>query len=545
MSESTENGEGTGSAAGAIGAAADPGGSGSIRGALVASFVAMFTATVAMVAPAALNGDIQSRLHASGSQLSWVTAIFFIPTAALELTFGVVGDLIGRKRLLVAGSVVLVVGDGIGALAGSMPVLLTAQAVAGLGAAILFPTSLAAVAHLTPDPRERAKGIAMWSMALALGAAAGPTISGAIALHNSFRWAYGAVFLLGIASVIISILLARDSRAPEGRGLDLPGQILFAVSLTAILFGVIQGSNTSYSSPRIIACLAGGTALMIAFIVVEFHVRYSLINIELFRDRNYSGAVLVGLLSAIGFFGFNYGVSIRISVIQGQDSLVVGLASTIQAAVPLVLWPVLGRFLFRVPARWVAVLGLAAVAIAEFWAASVPISDRSLLPLVPALLLGGFGIVAAVSSTSASAVDVPKEKEGMASGTINMARDTGAAAGVAAIGAIALAHASSALPGELAKSGLSGQALAVVNHVAAAGGPVAVAHAPLGPISALAGPAAQNALWHGYSLGIVVAGCLTSVSIILTLVMIRPKRPEKSRAANGAQIPAPTLPADA
>ena len=498
---------------------------------MIASFTAMFTATIAMVAPAALNGDIQSQLHASGSQLSWVTAIFFIPTAALELTFGVVGDLLGRKRLLVAGSVVLAIGVGIGGLAGSVPVLLVAQAVAGLGAAILFPTSLAAVAHLTPDPRERAKGIAMWSMALALGAAAGPTIGGAIGLHNSFRWAYAAVFLLAVASLLVSALLARDSRSPEGRGLDLPGQVLFALGLTAILFGVIQGSNTSYSSPRIVACLAGGAVLLLAFVAVEFRVRFSLINIDLFRSVDYSGAVLVGLLSAIGFFGFNYGVSIRLSVIQGQDSLIVGLASTIEAAVPLLLWPVLGRFLYRVPARWVLVLGLACVAVAEFWAATVPISDRSLLPLVPALLIGGFGIVAAVSSTSAVAVAVSKENEGAASGTINMARDTGAAAGVAAIGAIALAHAASALPGDLARSGLSGQALAVVNHVAAAGGPVAVAHAPLGPISALAVPAAQNALWHGYSLGMVVAGCLTVLSIIVSLAMIRPKRAEEQSAA--------------
>jgi MFS family permease len=516
-----------------------------IRGAMIASFTAMFTATIAMVAPAALNGDIQSQLHASGSQLSWVTAIFFIPTAALELTFGVVGDLLGRKRLLVAGSVVLAVGVGIGGLAVNVPVLLVAQAVAGVGAAILFPTSLASVAHLTPDPRERAKGIVMWSMALAIGAAVGPVMSGAIGLHNSFRWAYGAIFLLALASAAVSALLARDSRSPEGRGLDLAGQILFAVALTAILFGVIQGSNTGYSSPGIIACLAGGTALMIAFVAVEFRVRYSLINIELFKSVNYSGAVLVGLISAIGFFGFNYSVSIRISVIQGQSSLVVGLASTIQAAVPLVLWPVLGRLLYRVPARWMAVLGLACVATAEFWAATVPIADRSLLPLVPELLLGGFGIVLAISSTSASVVDVPEEKEGIASGTINMARDTGAAAGVAAIGAIALAHAASALPGALAKSGLSGQALAIVNHVAAAGGPVAVARAPLGPISAVAGPAAQNALWHGYSLGMVVAGCLTILSIAASLVMIRPKRNQERPAGDEAYHRAPTEAAEA
>jgi MFS family permease len=513
---------------------------------MIASLVAMFTATVAMVAPAALNGDIQSRLHASGSQLSWITAIFFIPTAALELTFGVVGDLIGRKRLLVAGSVVLAVGDGIGALAGSVPVLLVAQAVAGVGAAILFPTSLASVAQLTPDPRERAKGVAMWSMALALGGAVGPTIGGAIGLHNSFRWAYAAVFVLAVVSIIISALLARDSRAPERRRVDVAGQVLFAAALTAILFGVIQGSNTSYSSPRIIACLTGGTVLMAAFIAVEFRVRHSLINIELFRSVNYSGAVLVGLLSAIGFFGFNYGISIRISVIQGQDSLVVGLASTIQGAVPLLLWPVFGRLLYRFSARWVAVLGLVCVAAAELWASTVPIADRSLLPLVPELLLAGFGIVAAVSATSASVVDVPQDKESIASGTINMARDTGAAAGVAAIGAIALAHAASALPGELAKSGLSGPALAVVNHVAAAGGPVAVAHAPLGPISTLAGPAAENALWHGYSLAMVVAGCISVVSVLLSLVMFRPPRNNRDQlAAERAQVPAPTMAADA
>jgi len=367
MSEPTE--QGTTGEPSARGAAIP--GSGRIRGALLASFIAMFTATLAMVAPAALNGDIQVQLNATGSQLSWITAIFFIPTAALELTFGVIGDLVGRKRLLVVGSVVLAVGVGIGALAGNVAVLLVGQAVAGVGAAIAFPTSLASVAHLTPDPRERAKGIATWSMALALGGAAGPTISGAIGLHNSFRWAYGAVFLLAVVSVLVTVLLARDSRSPEGRGLDLAGQILFAVALTAILFGVIQGSNTSYSSPRIIACLAGGTALMITFVAVEFRVRYSLINVELFKSVNYSGSVLVGLLSAIGYFGFNYCVSIRLSVIQGHDSLFVGLTGTIQAAVPLVLWPVLGRFLYRASARWMAVLGLSAMAAAEFWVATV------------------------------------------------------------------------------------------------------------------------------------------------------------------------------
>ncbi|HEX3782641.1 MAG TPA: MFS transporter [Pseudonocardiaceae bacterium] len=489
--------------------------------AMLGIFSAVFLANVAMVLPAALSGVIQSSLHTSGSQLSWISAIFFIPTAALELTFGVVGDLVGRKRLLIIGTLVLALGDGIGMLAGSVTVLMIGQAVAGVGAAVLFPTSLAAVAVLTPDPRSRARGIAMWTMAMAIGAAAGPAISGAIGLHASFHWAYAVVFVAALVCAVISVIGMPDSRAPEGRGLDIGGQITFAVALTAILFGVIQGANGGYGSPPIIACLAGGAVLLVVFVTIEFRVRFSLINTELFRSLTYSGAALIGLINAVGFFGYNYSVSIRIGVIQGQDSLTVGLASTIQVAVPLLLWPVFDRFLYRIAPRWVMVGGLSAMAISQFWLAATPIGDRFLLDLAPSLLLAGFGFVAVVSSTSACMVDVPATKEGIASGTINMARDTGAAIGIAAIGAIALGTAGSALPGFLATFGVSGKALAIVDKINAAGGPIAVAHADIGPISARSIPAAQNALWHGFSLGSVWCGVFSVVSIVIALFMIR------------------------
>jgi len=491
------------------------------RGALVAVFSAVFLANFAMVMPAALSGVIQSDLQASGSQLGWISAIFFIPTAALELTFGVVGDLVGRKRLLVIGTLVLALGEAINVAAPAVPVLMVGQAIAGIGAAILFPTSLAAVAALTPDPRSRARGIATWTMAMAIGAASGPAISGAIGLHASFHWAYAVVFLAAIACAVINVLAMVDSRAPEGRGLDIAGQITFAVALTTILFGVIQGADVGYTSPPIIACLAGGAALLVVFVVIELRSRFPLIHTELFRSPTYTGAALVGLVNAVGFFAYNYCVSIRIGVIQGQDSLTVGLASTIQVAVPLLIWPVFDRFLYRLAPRWVMVGGLSAMAIGQFWLAAVPISDTALLDLTPSLLLAGFGFVAVVSSTSACMVDVPVHKEGIASGTISMARDTGAAIGIAAIGAIALANAGSVLPDFLARFGVTGNALAVVQHVAEAGGPIAVAHADLGPISARAMPAAQNALWHGYSLGFVWCGVFSVVSIAIALVLIR------------------------
>ncbi|MFI9387876.1 MFS transporter [Kutzneria sp. NPDC052558] len=491
------------------------------RGALLAVFSAVFLANFAMVMPAALSGVIQSELQASGTQLGWISAIFFIPTAALELTFGVIGDRVGRKRLLVIGTLVLALGEGVNMVAPAVPVLMVGQAIAGIGAAILFPTSLAAVAALTPDPRARARGIATWAMAMAIGAATAPAISGAIGLHASFHWAYAVVFAVAIGCALINAVAMVDSRATENRGLDIAGQITFAVALTAILFGVIQGADVGYTTPPIIASLAGGAALMAVFVLIELRTEHSLIHTELFRSPTYTGAALVGLINAVGFFAYNYCVSIRLGVIQGQDSLTVGLASTIQVAVPLVVWPVFAKFLFRLAPRRVMVGGLVAMAIGQFWLAAVPIADTSLLDLTPSLLLAGIGFVAVVSSTSACMVDVPAHKEGIASGTISMARDTGAAVGIAAIGAIALANAGSVLPEFLARAGITGDALATVNHVAAAGGPIAVAHANLGPISARSIPAAQNALWHGFSLGFVWCGGFTVVSIAIALLLIR------------------------
>jgi hypothetical protein len=142
----------------------------------------------------------------------------------------------------------------------------------------------------------------------------------------------------------------------------------------------------------------------------------------------------------------------------------------------------------------------------------------------------GFGFPAVPSTTSAGAVNVvPPRLAGMASATTNMVRDTGGVVGVAIASAIGFGNAASALPGFLAKNGVTGPFLAIVNHVASIGGPVAVAHAPLGPQAALSMSAAQAALWHGFSLSLLLSCALTVVSVVIALVLIR-SIPAGSRA---------------
>jgi MFS family permease len=489
---------------------------------MLPAFVAVFVAEFAMVFVAPLNGVIQADLHTTGSQLSWVTAIFFLPTAALELTFGVLGDLFGRKRLLVGGTLAVAAGASIGAAAGSIQVLFIGQAVAGIGAAIIFPTSLAIIANQTPQPKDRARGVALWTMGITVGAAVGPVSSGAIGLTGSYRWAYVAVLVGAVVATVLSLVWAPDSRAAEGRGLDLAGQVSLAVALTAILYGLIEGPDLGWGSVTILGCLGGSVVLFAVFIVIENRTRFPLLDLSLLKIPTFSGAALVALISTCGFTAFIYTVAIRVAVIQGHNSLVVGLMNLIVGGIPILLWPFFGRLLFRIQLRWIMVTGLVAIAVAQVWVSTMPITDLSIGHLAPPLLLAGFGFPAVLSTTSAGAVNVVSPRlAGMASATTNMVRDTGGVVGVAIASAIGFGNAATALPAFLAKNGVTGHFLAIVDQVAAKAGPVAVAHANLGPLSARSTSAAQAALWHGFALSLLLSCALSVVSLLIALIMIR------------------------
>ncbi|MEW1777053.1 MFS transporter [Streptomyces sp. NPDC086777] len=162
---------------------------------------------------------------ASRSQAAWVTSAFILPTAILELNFGVVGDLFGRKRLLVLGGFVPAVGELLNATSQNITMLWIGQALAGIGAAALFPSSLAVVAAATPEEKDRAKAVSTWALSISLASAVGPLSSGVPATVADFRWAFAPPVVLGIAVGISCWAPVTDSRAPGGRALDRPGQI--------------------------------------------------------------------------------------------------------------------------------------------------------------------------------------------------------------------------------------------------------------------------------------------------------------------------------
>jgi MFS family permease len=491
-------------------------------GTLVAGCFAVMLAQIGIAIPATLNGLFQEDLHPIGSQLTWISDAFLLPVAVLELSFGVLGDLFGRKRLLVGGAALLTAGEIIAAAASGVHVLWIGQALAGLGAAALFPTSLAMIASGTHTARDRARAIALWAGFLSAGGFIAPVLGGITGNYGSWRWSFIVVAMLGGVAIILGLLFARNSSAPEGRSLDWPGQITLAVSLFALLYAVIQGPTDGWGSGAVAGGFVIAAIFMALFIGAELRAPSPLLRLDLFKNRGFAVASIVAVIGMFAFLGTAYATSIRLGPIQHQSPLRTSVPFLLLQGPAFVLIPLTSRLLERVNPRWLLGSGLAIMAIGQFLAAALPVSDTSLTALVLPIGLVGIGFAFSVSSITATAVNTaPIHFAGMASATTSLLRDFGFTLGPALVGAVALSQAASTFTAHLPGAGLPPDQVSVAREVAAEGGPLAVNGLPPGVPGSAAHQIAFDALGHGYSIGYVVCGIAAAVAAVLTVIALR------------------------
>ncbi|MFI2261302.1 MFS transporter [Streptomyces tubercidicus] len=509
------------------------------KGTLIACCLAVCVAQIGLVLPASLNGLMQQSLKLDGSQLVWVSAAFFLPTATLGLTFGVVGDLFGRKRMLVGGAALMALGCTLAATAHSATPLFIGQATSGLGAAALFPSSLALLTAAAPEPQARARVLAAWTASLTTGAFAAPLISGVSGEQGSFRLAFAVVSAIAVASAVVSLLGSGDSCAPEGRALDWGGQITIAGGLLVLLYAVIEGPNYGWASPRTVAGFVLAAVLIAAFLRIESRTTAPMLRLDLFKIPRIWASAVVAVIGMFGFIGSGYSLSIRVGVIQHQSPMASALPFMVIAAVTPVVSFALARLLERFSPRLVLVIGFAVMAAGQFWLAVLPITQTSLLAMLPALLLNGLGFGFAVSGLTAATVNsVPIELAGMASASTSLIQQIGQTFGAAIISTVALSSSASALAQGLPPLGLAPDHLNAVHQALAEGGPLAV----LGAFGGTDHPVAQatvTALAHGFSVGQIICACASLTALTISALFIRP-------TAKAAQhTPAPPLAAAA
>ncbi len=550
------------------------------RGTLVAAALAVCVGQLALAIPAVLNGLFQQDLGTSASQLTWISDAFLVPVTLFELSFGVLGDLFGRKRLLIIGAGAICVGElvsvltpGAGTSTGSrVLVLWIGQALSGVGAAALFPTTLAMIAAGTHTAHERGRAIAIWAAALSTGGFLSPLLGGLIVRLSwgsdptaNWRWAFILVLALSLASLLTSLVFAENSSAPEGRSLDWPGQITIAIALFGLLFAIIQASTAGWGSAEVIIGLVVAAVFLSLFIAAERRAAAPLLRLDLFTRRAFAVTALVTVSGMFAMLGTCYAVSVRLSAIQGFSPLKTSIAFLLLNGLTLLQVPLTMRILPRWNPRWMLVTGFGLMAAGDFWLSSAASGSISYGPIVPGLALVGFGFAFSVSSVTAVAVNsVEVRLAGMASGATSQLRDFGFTLGPALIGAIALSRAASTIHDRIAANPALAKAVAGF-YGAAAHAPAAakakllpaIAAVKSGPLGANAVPAtapgpggkpiplnplhdvAFHALDHAYRLGFVVCGAAAALSFVLAGVALGGIRHSEEPAPEGdlARVP--------
>jgi MFS family permease len=531
-------------------------------GTLVAAMLAVCVGQVALAIPAVLNGLFQQDLGTSAAQLTWISDAFLVPVTLLELTFGALGDLFGRKRLLLIGAGLIAAGELVSVLTPGassstdtrVVVLWIGQALAGIGAAALFPTTLAMIAVGTHTARERGRAIAFWAAALSTGGFLSPVLGGLVTKlkfgsdpNASWRWAFLVVMVLALLSLAVSARFARNSSAPEGRSLDWPGQFTIAIALFALLFAIIQAPTSGWGSTEVVVGFVVAAVGLVLFVMVERRTPAPLLRLSLFSNRSFAVTSVVTVLGMFAFLGTAYASSVRLSSIQGFSPLKTSIAFVLLQGVTLAQVPLTARLLPKVNPRWMLTGGFALIAIGDFWLSQTSATNFSVGPVIPPLLIVGFGFAFAISSVTAVAVNtVPDRLEGMASGTTSLLRDFGFTLGPALVGAVALSRAASSIHNQISSSPTVQKALntfyaspahvPAAQHAKVAAAVGAVRSGPLGQNAVpatVAGPGghpmpfnplkhiAFHALDSAYAVGYGVCAAAAAAAFLLALVALR------------------------
>jgi EmrB/QacA subfamily drug resistance transporter len=473
----------------------------------VAIFMLLLDITVVNVA----LPDIQRSLHSSFQDLQWVVNAYSLTLAAFLLTAGALADLLGRRRVFVAGLIVFTISSAGCGLASSPLALNLARAVQGTGGAMMFATSLALIAQAFHG-KERGIAFGVFGGVIGAAVAVGPVLGGVITSGIGWEWIFFVNVPIGVLAVILTLTQVADSRDPEAKGVDWMGLLTFSGSLFLLVFALIQGNEKGWGSTRILAYLIGSAVLIVMFVIVERRQARPMLDLSLFRRPAFAGASIVAFAVSASMFSMFLYLTLYIQDVLGYGPLQAGLRFLPVTLLSFTVAPIAGRLSVRVPVRLLLGIGLLLVS-AGLLAMTAASASSGWTTLIPGFVIAGAGIGLINPPLASTAIGVVHHsRSGMASGINNTFRQVGIATGIAGLGAVFqhdVTHNTTAL---LRSSG-SGREVLLAAHGRLSG---ALVSGDVGALARNLPPAARAALTHSYRVGFT--GALTSILIIASLV---------------------------
>ena len=405
---------------------------------LVVLCLAVFCVMVATMIVNILLPTLNRELDASTKDLLWIVDAFNLVFAALVLAAGSLSDRFGRKGALMTGLAIYIVASTLSAFASSAEMLILWRAVAGLGAAVVFPTTLSIISNVFPDRAERAKAIGMWGAASGASVAIGPVIGGAMV--EASEW--GAAFLFcsgaGVLTLALTIFLVPTSRDPEVPRLDYVGLVLSICALGMLVYAIIQAPERGWGSPASLGDFGAAACLLVAFALWESQVRVPMLDVRLFTNLRFTAAAGAVTFSFFALFGFIFLITQYSQFVLGWGVLEAGLRQ-IPVAFAVAGASLIGTPLaVRLGTKLVVCVGSLFLVVGFYWVSTC--DEATTYPTIVGQMVTigiGMGLTSAPATEAIMGV-VPAAKAGIGSAVNDATRELGGTLGVAVIGSIAL-----------------------------------------------------------------------------------------------------------
>jgi EmrB/QacA subfamily drug resistance transporter len=441
--------------------------------------------------------SIQDDLGFSQSSLAWVVNAYLIAFGGLLLLAGRFGDLIGRRKIFLAGLGVFTVASMLCGSAQSEGMLVAARFVQGIGGAMTSAVILGMIVTMFPEPREQAKAIGVYAFVASAGGSVGLLAGGVLTQAISWHWIFFVNVPIGIATATLALRwLPTDNGIGFGGGADVPGALLITSSLMLGVYTIVKpAAEDGWGAGRTLVLGAIALALLVAFVVREATARNPLVPLRIFGSRTLSGANVVQVLSVAGMFGMFFLGSLYLQRVLGYDALQIGLSFL---PVTIVMGTLSIRYSERLVTRFGArntlIPGLALILVALVVFTQAPVGGSYVTNVLPVMLLMGAGAGICFPALMGLAMSgVAPADAGLASGLVNTTAQVGGALGLAVLATLSASRSDS-----------------LIGH----------------------GASTASALTSGYHLAFWIAAALIAAAIVAALTVLRP---ERRAAAIGAQ----------
>ncbi len=457
-------------------------------------FVVVLDASITNVA----LPSIGRALDISQDGLSWVVNAYTLTFGGFLLLGGRLADLLGRRRVYMAGLILFAIASFVGGLAQSEAMLIASRALQGLGAALLSPAALSILTANFADGAERNRALGVWGAVAGSGGAIGVLLGGVLTEYLSWRWVLLVnVPIASFAAIVAPRIIPESRGAARTAGFDAAGAISVTAGVSLLVYALVDANNSGWGSARTLALIALSAVLLIGFVLIERRAAAPLVPADIFESRTRTASYLVAVLLAASLFSMFFFVSLYMQQVLAWSAIRAGL-SYLPLGVTIVLAAGVGsQVVNRVGFRPVLATGLSFVAVAMVWWSQISVDGSFLSDVLGPSLLAAVGLGLSFVSVSVGGLSgVRSDEAGLASGLLNAGQQVGGALGLALLVAVANARTDSA------------------------------------------GPDRVIALNEGFQAAFLTGAALAAIGVVLTLSLISRS---DSRAVIGAEAPATAI----